>query len=79
MIRTAASPDAAAVMERTDRLARDLLVSEVILGQFRDLNVRVIAADSGTGTAPTGRPPTVRLPSPPSPQSPVDGLTLGDA
>lgn len=36
------------VVERADRLARDLLVSEVILGQFRDLGVRVIAADGGT-------------------------------
>ena len=36
------------LVERADRLARDLLVSEVILGQFRDLGVRVIAADSGT-------------------------------
>jgi DNA invertase Pin-like site-specific DNA recombinase len=35
-------------VERADRLARDLLVSEVILGQFRDLGVRVIAADGGT-------------------------------
>jgi len=52
------------------------LVSEILLAQFRDLGVRVIAADSGTGTAPTGRPPTVRLPSP---QSSVDGLSLGDA
>ena len=51
------------LVDRADRLARDLLVSEMILGQFRDLGVRVIAADSGTGTAPTGRPPSVRLPS----------------
>lgn len=36
------------IVERADRLARDLLVSEVILGQFRDLGVRVIAADGGT-------------------------------
>lgn len=34
------------IVERADRLARDLLVGEVILGQFRDLEVRVIAADS---------------------------------
>lgn len=36
------------LVERADRLARDLLVSEVILGRFRDLGVRVIGADSGT-------------------------------
>jgi DNA invertase Pin-like site-specific DNA recombinase len=36
------------IVERADRIARDLLVSEVILGQFRDLGVRVIAADGGT-------------------------------
>ena len=35
-------------MERADRLARDLMVSEVILGQFRELGVAVAAADSGT-------------------------------
>ena len=37
------------VVERADRLARNLLVSEVILGQFRDLGVRVIAADKRDG------------------------------
>lgn len=36
------------VVERADRLARDLLVGEVILNQFRELGVRVIAADSGS-------------------------------
>ena len=35
------------LVERADRLARDLMVSEVILGQFRDLGVRVVAADGG--------------------------------
>ena len=34
------------LVERADRLARDLMVSEVILGQFRELGVSVIAADS---------------------------------
>ncbi|HDZ69309.1 MAG TPA: hypothetical protein ENH43_02700 [Phycisphaerales bacterium] len=34
------------LVECADRLARDLMVSEVILGQFRDLGVSVIAADS---------------------------------
>lgn len=36
------------LVERADRLARDLMVGEVILGQFRGLGVKVIAADSGT-------------------------------
>jgi DNA invertase Pin-like site-specific DNA recombinase len=36
------------IVERADRIAPDLLVSEVILGQFRDLGVKVIAADGGT-------------------------------
>ncbi len=35
------------LVERADRLARDLLVGEVILGQFREAGIRVIAADSG--------------------------------
>ena len=35
------------LIERADRLARDLMLSEVILGQFRDLNVTVIE-DSAT-------------------------------
>ena len=34
-------------MERSDRVARDLLVGEVILDQFRDLGVTVIEAASG--------------------------------
>jgi DNA invertase Pin-like site-specific DNA recombinase len=36
------------IVERADRLARDLLVGEIILNQFRELGVRVIAADGGT-------------------------------
>ena len=35
------------LVERADRLARDLMVGEVILGQFRNVGVKVIAADSG--------------------------------
>ena len=35
------------IVERADRLARDLLVGEVILGQFCDLGVKVVAAESG--------------------------------
>jgi DNA invertase Pin-like site-specific DNA recombinase len=36
------------LVERADRVARDLIVGELILNQFRDLGVKVIAADSGT-------------------------------
>lgn len=35
------------VVERADRLARDLMVGEVILSRFRARGVRVVAADSG--------------------------------
>jgi DNA invertase Pin-like site-specific DNA recombinase len=35
------------LVERADRLARDLMISEVILSQFRKAGVRVIAADGG--------------------------------
>ena len=35
------------LVERSDRIARDLLVGEVILGQFRDLGVTVVEAASG--------------------------------
>jgi DNA invertase Pin-like site-specific DNA recombinase len=36
------------LVERADRLARDLVVGEVLLRQFRDIGIKVIAADSGT-------------------------------
>jgi DNA invertase Pin-like site-specific DNA recombinase len=36
------------LVERADRLARDLMVSEVLLAEFRKLGVTVVAADSGT-------------------------------
>lgn len=36
------------LVERADRLARDLMVSEVLLTEFRKLDVQVVAADSGT-------------------------------
>ena len=36
------------LVERADRLARDLLVSEVILGRFRAIGASVIEATSGT-------------------------------
>src|SRR5262245_44820986 len=50
------------LVERADRLARDLMVSEVILGEFRKLGVKVIAADSGTDlTAEDGDPTRVLI------------------
>ena len=36
------------LVERADRLARDLMVPEVLLAEFRKLGVTVMAADSGT-------------------------------
>lgn len=46
------------LVERADRLARELLVGEVILNQFRDLGVKVIAADSGAELAAGDADPT---------------------
>jgi DNA invertase Pin-like site-specific DNA recombinase len=36
------------LVERADRLARDLMISEILLDEFRKLGVKVIAADSDT-------------------------------
>jgi DNA invertase Pin-like site-specific DNA recombinase len=44
------------LVERADRVARDLLVSEVILGQFRKSNVRVVDASGTNLTAEDGDP-----------------------
>ena len=49
------------LVERADRLARDLMVSEIILGQFRELGVKVIAADSGTDLTVSDGDPTRKL------------------
>ena len=46
------------MLSSPDRLARDLLVSEVLLAQFRDLGVRVVAADSGTDLTAADEDPT---------------------
>ena len=35
------------IVENTTRLARDLMVSEIILGEFRKIGVRVVSADGG--------------------------------
>jgi DNA invertase Pin-like site-specific DNA recombinase len=47
------------LVERADRLARDLMVSEVILGQFRALGVTVLTADGQDLTAGDGDPTRV--------------------
>lgn len=36
------------VVEKADRLARDLVVSETLLSEFRKLGVKVVAAEGGT-------------------------------
>lgn len=46
------------LIERADRLARDLVVSEMILGQFRQLGVRVVAADSDADLTVADEDPT---------------------
>ena len=46
------------LVERADRIARDLVVGEVILRQFRDLGVKVIAADSGADLTAADDDPT---------------------
>lgn len=49
------------LVERADRLARDLLVGEVILARFREIGARVIAAESGTELTVDGDDPTRKL------------------
>jgi DNA invertase Pin-like site-specific DNA recombinase len=50
------------LVERADRVARDLLVGEVILSQFRDRDVQVIEAASGNElTADDGDPTKVLI------------------
>ena len=46
------------LVECADRLARDLVVGEVILGQFRDLGVKVVATNSGTDLTACDDDPT---------------------
>jgi DNA invertase Pin-like site-specific DNA recombinase len=46
------------LVERADRLARDLMVGEVILKQFRDFDVTVVAAESGTDLTAGDNDPT---------------------
>ncbi len=49
------------LVERADRLARDLMVSEIILSQFRDLGVTVIEASGGTDLSVADGDPTRKL------------------
>jgi DNA invertase Pin-like site-specific DNA recombinase len=49
------------LVERADRLARDLMVSEIILAEFRRLCVQVVAADSGTDLSVGDDDPTRKL------------------
>lgn len=49
------------LVENATRLARDLMVSEVILQQFTTLGCKVIAADSGTDLTADTDDPTRRL------------------
>ena len=49
------------LVERADRLARDLVVSELLLAEFAKLGAAVIAADSGENLAATDADPTRTL------------------
>jgi len=49
------------LVERADRLARDLMVGEVILEQFRNRGISVIAADSGVDLTTGDDDPTRTL------------------
>jgi DNA invertase Pin-like site-specific DNA recombinase len=49
------------LVERSDRLARDLMVGEIILSEFRNIGVQVIAADSGTDLTVEDGDPTRTL------------------
>ena len=49
------------LIENASRLARDLMVQEVVLSRFRDVGVQVIAADSGTDLSVADGDPTRTL------------------
>jgi DNA invertase Pin-like site-specific DNA recombinase len=44
------------IVERADRLARDLLIHEVIVGQFTRIGARVLTSDGADLTVPDGDP-----------------------
>jgi DNA invertase Pin-like site-specific DNA recombinase len=55
-------PDVKLVLvERADRLARDLMVSEILLAEFRKLGVKVVSAECGTDLTVDSNDPTKTL------------------
>jgi DNA invertase Pin-like site-specific DNA recombinase len=49
------------IVERADRLARDLIVSELILAEFRRRGVEVISAEGGVDLTSQADPTTVLI------------------
>jgi DNA invertase Pin-like site-specific DNA recombinase len=49
------------LVERADRLARDLMVGEIILAEFRKIGVKVISAECGTDLTVEDNDPTRKL------------------
>src|SRR5215471_6034628 len=49
------------LVERADRLARDLMISEILLGEFRKIGVRVVSAECGTELTVEDDDPTKKL------------------
>jgi DNA invertase Pin-like site-specific DNA recombinase len=47
--------------ERADRLARDLMISEILLGEFRKIGVKVVSAECGTELTVEDNDPTKKL------------------
>ena len=49
------------LVEKADRLARDLVVSETLLAEFRKLGVRVVAAEGGTDLTVDNNDPSRKM------------------
>jgi DNA invertase Pin-like site-specific DNA recombinase len=49
------------LVENATRLARDLMISEIILGEFRKIGVRVISADGGIDLCQENEDPSGKL------------------
>jgi DNA invertase Pin-like site-specific DNA recombinase len=49
------------LVERADRLARDLMISEILLGEFRKIGVQVVSAECGTELTVEDNDPTKKL------------------
>ena len=49
------------LVERADRLARDLIVNEMLVQKFREAGVRVLAADAGTDLTDNADPSRVLI------------------